>query len=357
MRVDLLIIGQGISGTCLSLEAHKAGLTFVVLDDARPDAASRVASGLINPVTGKRVVTTWLAPDLLPFARTAYADILGRSYLRETHMVSFFQGPDARLTFLERVAQDPTYLARPDDEGAWAPLFQYDFGYGVVRSCGLVDLAALLRDVRADLLRRGLLRTETFEVSALEPGAASAPAGGARYHDTEATHVIFCDGAAGAAHDWFGILPFSPSKGEALIVEAPDLPEDVVYKKGLHLVPLGNKRFWAGASYEWNFTDALPTQAFRTRTEQALKAWLRVPFHILDHVAAIRPTTVEQKPFVGLHPVYPSVGIFGGMGTKGCSLAPYFARQLAQHIAHGAPILGAADVRRFSRMLGADPRT
>ncbi|TDX02006.1 NAD(P)/FAD-dependent oxidoreductase [Dinghuibacter silviterrae] len=343
MDVDLLIIGQGIAGTFLSLEARRAGLSYIVLDDARPSSASRVASGLINPVTGKRVVTTWMAPELLAHARVAYADILGRSYIRETEMVSFFPGPDARVVFMERVAASP-FLALPSDERDWSPFFNYSFGYGIIRPCALVDLSSLLDDVRADLRMRGLLLEAPFTHETLEPT-------GVRYGDIRARHLVFCDGMTGTSASWFGILPFSPSKGEALLLEIPDLPGEAVFKMGQNLVPLGGGRFWAGASYEWNYPDALPTAAFRTRTEKALREWLRVPFDVVDHVASIRPTTVEQKPFVGLHPVHPQIGILGGMGTKGCSLAPFFARQLVDHLTQGSPILGAADVGRYARML------
>ena len=38
-------------------------------------SASKVASGLINPVTGRRVVTTWMADELLPFAWKEYSAI------------------------------------------------------------------------------------------------------------------------------------------------------------------------------------------------------------------------------------------------------------------------------------------
>jgi glycine/D-amino acid oxidase-like deaminating enzyme len=47
----------------------------------------------------------------------------------------------------------------------------------------------------------------------------------------------------------------------------------------------------------------------------------------------------------------PQLGILNGTGTKGVTLAPYFARQLADHIVHGAPILPQADVARFRRLL------
>ncbi|HBB58234.1 MAG TPA: FAD-dependent oxidoreductase, partial [Chitinophagaceae bacterium] len=35
---------------------------------------------------------------------------------------------------------------------------------------------------------------------------------------------------------------------------------------------------------------------------------------------------------------HPNIGLLGGMGTKGCSLAPYFAQQLVQHLLHQQPI-------------------
>jgi hypothetical protein len=54
---------------------------------------------------------------------------------------------------------------------------------------------------------------------------------------------------------------------------------------------------------------------------------------------------------VGLHPVHTNIGILNGMGTKGCSLAPYFARQLVEHLLYQHSITGEADIKRFSRIL------
>jgi len=39
------------------------------------------------------------------------------------------------------------------------------------------------------------------------------------------------------------------------------------------------------------------------------------------------------------------------MGTKGCSVAPYFARQFAQYLLHGSPLMPDVDVRRFTKIL------
>ncbi|HXB33647.1 MAG TPA: FAD-dependent oxidoreductase, partial [Puia sp.] len=67
MRVDVLIIGQGICGTFLSRELDRAGLSYLVIDEKRPDSASLAAAGLVNPVTGRRFVKTWMIDELLPF--------------------------------------------------------------------------------------------------------------------------------------------------------------------------------------------------------------------------------------------------------------------------------------------------
>lgn len=72
----------------------------------------------------------------------------------------------------------------------------------------------------------------------------------------------------------------------------------------------------------------------------------------MDHVSAVRPATLERRPFVGFHPLYNQIGILNGMGTKGCSLAPYFASQLKVNLTQGRPINPEADINRYSRILG-----
>jgi glycine/D-amino acid oxidase-like deaminating enzyme len=82
-----------------------------------------------------------------------------------------------------------------------------------------------------------------------------------------------------------------------------------------------------------------------------LKQWLKAPFKILFHKAAIRPATIERRPFVGFHPQFQNLGILNGMGTKGTSLAPFFANQLAQHLVHGFPLMNEVNISRFNRIL------
>ncbi len=143
----------------------------------------------------------------------------------------------------------------------------------------------------------------------------------------------------------FPRLPFAPNKGEALIVEVPRAGNEGSRGQERHQsrTPGGRDAYWAGSSYEWSFEDVRPTELFRQRTEATLQNWLKLPFRVHEHFASVRPATLERRPFVGFHPLYPSVGLLNGMGTKGCSLAPYFARQLRENIVNGTPILPEAN--------------
>jgi glycine/D-amino acid oxidase-like deaminating enzyme len=200
----------------------------------------------------------------------------------------------------------------------------------------------------------GILREERFEIAELAVTPDEV-----RYRDINARRIVFCDGAAGFNNPFFSRLPFAPNKGEALIIEAPGLREEApgihgpsVFKQGISLVPWGDDDlYWAGSSYEWSFEDTAPTALFRERTEAALRYWLKQPFRTVEHWAAVRPATLERRPFVGFHPVDPAVGILNGMGTKGCSLAPYFAHEMVRNVVAGSPIRADADVKRFTKIL------
>jgi glycine/D-amino acid oxidase-like deaminating enzyme len=137
-----------------------------------------------------------------------------------------------------------------------------------------------------------------------------------------------------------------------LLLEIPDLPKDRIYKKGMMLVALATPGlWWIGSNYAWEFDNPDPTNEFREKTSRQLNEWLKMPFKIIDHLSGIRPATLERRPFVGTHPLYPNIGILNGMGTKGCSLAPFFAEQLVNHLLHNKPIIPEADIKRFAKTL------
>lgn len=346
----VLIVGQGISGTLLSwfLQTHE--VDFTIIDDARPEAPSQTAAGLINPVTGRRVVTVWLDELILPFAARTYRQMetfLNISAFSTTEILDFFPNPFMRESFLKKLDQKAPYIELLEGPDEHAGHFNYEFGAGRITPAYIVHLSALLPAWRQHLAAQNRLIQERFDFEQL-----TVTADGIQYGSHRADRLIFCDGVQGANNPYFSLLPFALNKGEALIIEAPELPADRIYKKSLTLAPFCEPGlFWAGTNYIWDFENSLPTESFRAATEQTLKSWLKLPFRTVDHKAAIRPATIERRPFVGMHPVFQNIGILNGMGTKGCSLAPYFAFQLVQQLLFNTPIERDADIQRHHRIL------
>ncbi|MDB5196132.1 MAG: FAD-binding oxidoreductase, partial [Flaviaesturariibacter sp.] len=324
MQVDILIVGQGLCGTMLSWMLHKEGVSFVVIDDNQEHASSKVAAGIINPVTGRRYVTTWMIEEVMPFAKGMYEEIGAYHQTRFIHpksVIDFFPSAQMLNAFVERVKEDDTYLHAYPDQNHFNQHFNYDFGCGEIKPAYIVHLGLLLADWRKTLLSKNALIEDNFRLADLE-----VRFDGIAYGDIKAKKIIFCDGAAGINNPWFSLLPFAANKGEALIIECEGLSNEHIFKRGLTLTPLPVKNsFWVGSNYQWEFTDDQPSEAFYKSTTTHLDHWLKKPYKVLQHKAAVRPATLERRPFVGFHPQFPGIGIFNGMGTKGASLAPFFA--------------------------------
>lgn len=353
MHVDCLIIGQGISGTLLSWFLHKEGKTFLVIDNNKVDSSSNVAAGIINPITGRRYVTTWMIDEVMPFAIDTYRSLesyLQYSFVYEKSIIDFFPSPQMLNAFVDRIAENDTYLHSYPNQNQFNQYFNYDFGCGEIRPSYTIHLPLLLELWKQKLKEWNAIKEEEFLLADLQTSDDHAS-----YHDITAGKVIFCDGVDAATNPWFRLLPFAPNKGEAMIIEAEELYNGHIFKRGLMLAPLPTPGiFWVGSNYQWEFADDKPSEHFYKQTSNLLQNWIKVPFKIVDHKAAIRPATVERRPFVGFHPHFPVIGILNGMGTKGTSLAPFFAHQLTQHLVYDLPIADEANVHRFTRILSRE---
>ncbi|MFI5152350.1 MAG: NAD(P)/FAD-dependent oxidoreductase [Chitinophagales bacterium] len=349
MKIDCLIIGQGICGSFLSWQLEKAGLSFLVIDNASPGTASRSAAGIINPITGRRMVKTWMIDELLPFLLNAYQELgasLGIEFISQKNIVDFFPTPQMREAFLKRLEEDSQYLSIGREDSAWRNWFNDDFGWGEIKPVYLVDMNLLLISSWNRLVKKNQLLAEHFDQEKL-----IIKERGIEYKGIFSEKIIFCDGLGSMNNPYFKNLPFAPNKGEALILDIENFPANHIFKKGISIVPWKDGLFWAGSSYEWSFNHLLPTEFFRKRMETVLQKWLKMSYKIEEHIASVRPATVERRPFVGFLPTCPQIGILNGMGTKGCSLAPYFAKQLVDNILSGHSIQPEADIKRFSGIL------
>ena len=126
----------------------------MVIDDFQPNSSSRVAAGIINPVTGRRMVTVWLAGEILPFAAKAYSEIgqqLGIKTISPKSVIDFFPNPFMRESFVKRIEEDDQYVHTYPEQNQFNPYFNYEFGCGEIRPAYLVHLETLLPSWRQSL--------------------------------------------------------------------------------------------------------------------------------------------------------------------------------------------------------------
>ena len=347
-KVDYLIIGQGLVGSWLSYYALQAGKTCMVVNDSHTAAASQVASGVINPVTGRRIVQTWMIDTFLPFALKAYSDLgaqLNATIVKEAPVVLIHPSLQMQESFEYRYEHENVYLQK-NNASDFEAFMHAPFGTGQINQTVWIDLNLMIVSWRQQLINNAQYLDARFDITHLQINSE-----GVTWNGIQAKRIIFCDGIGSMQNPYFKMLPFAPNKGEALIVEIKDLPNQAIYKNNVTIVPWKDQLFWVGSNYEWEFTDASPSMDFRTKMEDALRQLLKIPFRVVDHLAGIRPANQERRPFVGLHPSYPAIGICNGMGTKGCSLAPYFTHQLIEHCEQGLPIHSEAGLERFEEIL------
>lgn len=334
----------------LSWFLKKEGKSFLVIDDNNENSSSKIAAGIINPVTGRRYAYTWMIDEVMPFAVQTYEEIgnyLNAKLVFHKSIIDFFPSPQMRNAFIDRLTENDTYLHSYPGQNHFNLFFNYDFGCGEIRPACIVHLQVLLFLWKEKLKEWNFIREEKFDLNELKAERDSVS-----YHTITAQKIIFCDGTQAVDNPWFQLLPFAPNKGEALLIECEEFTNEHIFKKGLMLAPLAeNNRYWVGSNYQWEFDNDQPSQQFYQHATTVLNGWLKKPYKVLAHKAAVRPATLERRPFVGFHPQFPNIGILNGMGTKGTSLAPFFAHQLTQHLVYGFPIAPEADVHRFTRIL------
>lgn len=326
---EILIVGQGVAGTCLAWECERAGIPFAVAaggEGSRP-AASRVAAGIINPVTGRRLVKSWRIDVALPAARAAYREIeaaLGVSVWREMRVRRIFQDEGERRTGAEKCDRGELapYAVATDAEGLW------------IEGAARVDLPVLLAAARARWTLQGRWQAESVDLT-----AATAR------HDL----VVDCRGVAGAVDPLWAAVPWEFSKGETLELAVGGLRPDVIRNCGHWLLPVTPGVAWCGATHAPGALDASPTGAARaTLTGSALRLLGAESVTVVGHTAGVRVNLRDKHPVAGRHPSVARLGLVNALGSKGALLAPMLARQWINHLTEGVPFEPAVDVARFA---------
>ncbi len=347
--LDYLIVGQGIAGSLLTWFLQQEGFAVAIIDDSRPNASSRVAAGLINPITGRRFVKSWRIDELLPFAQETYQRLevqLGVKIYHSFDIVRAIYTLQEENLWLERCA-DPLYQPYVLDTAPLGTLAEYIVparAFGLVKGGARVALPELLGALAQRWMAQGVLLQAPFDFSQLRLERSYI-----EYGPLRARHIVFCGGFRDKYNPLFPAFPLVGDKGEVFVVRFQGNPVfERILKHKVFIIPLEGDTYWIGANYARRFDHELPTETGYEWLTGQLRQSLSCPFEVIAHHAAVRPTVPDRRPLMGQHPDHLNVFIFNGLGTKGASLGPFWAHHFVQHLAGRTALDEAVQWRRLS---------
>ncbi len=347
-KIDYIIVGQGIAGTTLAYTLLKNNHKILVIDSQNPQSSSRVAAGLFNPITGKRMLKTWQADVLFPFFFDFYQEleaVLQASFFHPLPMYRPFHSVHQQNAWLTESAETENlaYISSQQVPESLQKQINAPLGGLVLQKTGYLNLSVLLSHFRQFLQEK-----EAFSGNVLEDTEVSFENDKVRWQDYEAKKIIFCRGFEDSKSVFFQDLPFAPTRGEILDLTLPIDFQWIVNKK-CWVIPLGEGKHWVGSSYDKKVLNTTPTEWGKRSILERFEKLTTLKFEVLNHRAAVRPTTADRRLLVGINPDYQQVTIFNGLGTKGVSQAPYFAQQFYEFLEHGKPLLPEIDIQRYQK--------
>ncbi len=342
---DVIIVGQGLAGTTLAWHLQEAGQRILIIDTNEAVTSSKIAAGLITPITGMRMVLSWRYDEFLPVARNFYRSIERRTsqlFFNERTAIRLFKSDDEQENWAKR-GQRPEYQSRLVVPVS-APLLDPDLAEtergGFAMHAAQLDVAAYLEASRA------VLAWEPMKLDWLKDVSINANGVSVGNHQTRL--LVSCEGHAATTNPYFSQMPFIAAKGDILTVRFHASVPSLCLHRGIWIAPTADPEiFRIGSTYDWENLDQAPNAAARDDIERRLKEFFRIPYTVLDHKAAVRPIIKESKAYIGLHPEHGRLGFFNGLGSKGSLHAPWYAQQFSDFIVHQTPLPDEINVDRL----------
>jgi glycine/D-amino acid oxidase-like deaminating enzyme len=337
MLYDFIIVGQGIAGSVLSYTLLRQNQKVLVINHSQGHCSSLVAGGIFNPITGKNLVKTWQADHLFPFMLHFYQEleqVLATHFLHQVEIYRPFRSLQEQNDWLAKSASAAfkDYLKETEDSYFQEDIFN-TFGGIATLQAGWVDLPTFLTAYKQFLIEKEAYREELFENEAIEFQTEKV-----LYKDIAARYLIFCTGVSATTDSLWSFLPFSPVKGETIDICIPDASFEKIVNQGVSIVPLGKQIYRVASTYSWQNLDWHISQEAKQELMSKANTILKKPFEVIGQKAGIRPATKHRRPIMGLHPTQARLGIFNGLGSKGVSLAPFWANHFASHLLNHTPL-------------------
>lgn len=341
----ILIIGQGLAGTALAWRLHERGVPFLIVDRDEPQTSSKVAAGLVTPITGMRLNLNWRYDTLYPEATGFYQQCeatLGGRFYHDVPIVRLLRDEKAEALWAKRRLQPEIgpYVARDGETLVDDAVFNNPNGGFQQQHSGWLDTAAFLAASRAYFEKLGCWQQGSVTVEALTMQGESV-----RWQGQDFSLAMFCTGWEAANHPWFDWVPFRSARGTVLSVQADTGGEKRIINRGCWLLPREDGSLRVGPTYELDFEDPnQPSPEALAGLETKLQTLLKRPYAITGSQTGVRPIIHGKKALIGRHPARPHIAFMNGLGSKGVLRAPWVARMLVEHLLDGKGLESEMDL-------------
>lgn len=346
MEVDYIVVGQGIAGSCMAFELMRRGLKVAVFDDSWKWAACIVAAGVINPITGKRLVKSWRSEVAHAAAKKFYANlegILNAKFYHERRILQMCRSLEEDSLWLERI-NIPEYA---DLIGEYNPPNSFSdlndsFGSYFINRSAWVECPVLMKAFKSFFEGKKVLIESPFSYETLKLDGECL-----EYENLSARKIIFCEGWRVRENPFFKWLPMRPAKGEVLTLKSNAILPDHILHRG-HWIMKYRDFFRVGSTWDRENLNCIPTPSARAELLSAAENILPKAgeFAVIEHSCGIRPCTATTRPHIGVHPKDNRLLSFNGFGSKGFALCPYFAGHFADFLECGTPLDSEGNLAR-----------
>ncbi|RXG25054.1 NAD(P)/FAD-dependent oxidoreductase [Leeuwenhoekiella marinoflava] len=347
-EVDYLIVGLGLAGMAFCDKLEQNEKSFFVIDK-QVEAASRVAAGLINPVILKRYTLPWQGEEQFDLAKNYFKRLdakLGLNSVTEIPVYKIFSSAEDQNNWFE--ASDKSGLDRflkPELKTDVSGKVYAKLHAGEVKETIRIDISKLLDSYKNYLIENDHYKLEAFDYDKIEFNSG----GGIEYNNIKAKRIVFAEGFGVKANPFFNKLPLVGNKGEYVDVYAPELKLTQALKSTFFIIPLGDDIYKVGATFNWNDKDCNTSLEAREELVAKLKQVISCEFDVVKQEAAVRPTTGDRRPLLGVHPKHPQLAILNGLGTRGTMMGSYLADKLYNHIENGEVLEDEISILRFPK--------
>ncbi|WP_298302447.1 FAD-dependent oxidoreductase [Flavobacterium sp.] len=349
--LDYIIVGSGLAGIAFSEIALQNNKTILVVNNQSQNS-SRIAGGLYNPVILKRFSEVWQAEEQLELLYNFYANLEKKLQIKL----------DCKLPLLRKFysVEEQNNWFTASDKPNLSKFLSTDlitkkwnsipspFNFGEVLYSGYVDTNLLVDSYKQFLINQNAYLEDTFDYSNLIIENDFVV-----YKNLKAKGIVFAEGFGMLLNPFFNKLPLDGTKGELLLIKAPNLNLDVIMKSSIFVLPIGNDLYKVGATYNWEDKTNIPTEAAKKELINNLKELITCDFEVIEHYAGVRPTVKDRRPLVGTHPVHKNLHVLNGLGTRGVMLAPAMATSLFNHIENQIPLDKNIDILRIKNFVSS----